>query len=65
MESRKTLIINRERDRNSIIYDIVGTAKKHGYSKDNLFRRMRGIKNLENEDQFLFMVEKIVKSELP
>ena len=60
---RKTLIINRERSRNDVIYDIVGTAKEHGYKKDTMYRRMCGVKDLE-ENQFNFMVRKIVRDEL-
>ena len=63
MGSKTTLIINRERDRNDIIYDIFKTVKNHGYEKDTM-SRLKGIKNLPNEEQFQFMVRKICKSEL-
>lgn len=59
------LVINKEKTREEIIYDIVGEAKKHGYVKNTMFRRLKGIKDLENEEQFYFMVRKIVKSKLP
>ncbi len=64
MKSRKTLIIDLERARMDIINDIVSEAKLNGYKKDTMYRRLKGIRDLENVEQFFFMVRKIVRSEL-
>lgn len=65
IDMRKILIIDKSKSRKEIIYDVVQEAKSIGYEKDTMLRRLNGIKNLENEEQFYFMVRKIVKSELP
>ncbi len=65
MKMKTVMVVNKDKPRNEIIYDIVSEAKLNGYKKDTMARRLKGIKTLENEEQFYFMVRKIVKDELP
>ena len=62
---KTVIIIDKEKSRQKIIEDIQSEAKTNcNYNQDTMYRRMRGIKDLE-ENQFYFMVRKILKSEVP
>jgi hypothetical protein len=64
MKTKNVLIIDCSKDRGLIIFDILNQAREIcGYKKDVLERRLKGIKFLQ-EQQFLFMVKKIVLEEL-
>lgn len=64
MIMKTVLIIDKTKPRQKIIEDITKEAKLNGYKKDTIYRRLKGVKTLANNEQFYFMVRKIVKSEL-
>lgn len=65
MVMRKILIINKEKSRKEIIYDVVSEAKEHGYKRDNVLKRcLMGIIN-HTEIDFNRILRKIISQELP
>ena len=63
MSMKKILIVNKEKPRNEIIRDITKEAREIEYKKDNLARRLKGCRFVQ-EQQFFFMLKKICLEEL-
>lgn len=66
MKTKTVMIVDKSKERGMIIFDVINQAREIcGYKSDIMGRRLKGIKFLKNDEQFFFMVKKIVLEELP